>query len=554
MNRVSLLRSFTRSNVVIYSSLGLLVIVTSYCAVYANYFMSGNSDSIVYPYLFKGFKLHDILLPSQHSNILKFPLYIFQAILPYNFSTFSLVNFVLMLITTLGWAISLIWLFGKRYTPVICAAMAAVLLGSQVLNWDLIGNTSRNIEYPIAFAFIIYIGKILQGRSIADRKYIPAIIMGILYALMVAGDSFFLYTIFISIFIVLIFTCGVSKPNKIKSIQIKLATGYLVTFSIAAIVIREAIKFLGIAKLTSDPEYLPHTLPLSHLGPSISTATIQLLNLFGANIFSQRISPSNSLVFLNFLLLCTGLAGLIYILKDVINEQKAKKLLERAGVSKYFTLAVLSLTFIVTYILYILSDLAVRTDSTSGAIVSAQQERYLTMLPFLLIVGVLYFLWRHFDKQKLKLVGLPLFIGALLIINSQSIRQAHVYDPALRVDSIAIAQSAQLHKIPVIVSGYWYGSTIRFWSHNKVMIASVGSCNIPSPPINNRLSWNYPDPRIHLSALVVAHVGIDASYSTCPDDQLISIYGKPSQIININTPAKPSLWLYDYDIRYKLKQ
>ena len=545
------LRSLSRSKTTLYLSFALLAAVTVYCVWYANYYLSGNSDDIVYPYLFSHFQFHDIILPGQHSNILKFPLFILQAILPYNFTTFTIVNMGLVLTTTLAWAAMLVWLFGKRYAPIICLSFVSVLLGSQLLNYDLVGTTIRNIEYPIVLGFVIYSGLLLRKQKMSNRKLVVGGILGLLYALTLAGDSFFFYTIFVSLFAVTAFLWFIADKKTGQQKLLVTVMAYICGFSALALVIRLAVKVLGIARYYTAGVFLPHVLPLNHLAPSISTATTQLLNLFDANIFGQKASLSNNLVFLNFLLLVAGLVGLLYILHDVYTAVSRKDLLARVNFARVFTLGVMALSFFVTYVMYIMSD-SVVSQTAAGQIVSTNQDRYLAMLPLLLVIGIAYLVWRKFDKRQLIFLGLPLLIMVVLLVNSISIKHGHIYNGALREGEIAVAQAATAHHVPLLITGYWYGASTRFWSHDKVMFTSVAACNQPQPTFNNRLSWYKPSPVIHSSALVVAPNGADSIFWQCTDKQLVNIYGQPTKIIHINVGDKPDLWLYNYDVRSKI--
>jgi hypothetical protein len=541
----------TRQTTITYIAFALLGIVTIYCAWYANYFLSGNSDDIVYPYLFRHFQLHDILLPGQHSNILKFPLFILLALIPYTFTTFTITNIGLVLIAVLGWAALLIWVFGKRYSPIICLTLASVLLGSQLLNYDLLGMTIRNIEYPIVLAFIICSGLLLRRQRLSRKKLFIVGISGVLYALTVSGDSFFLYTTSISLLGSMLFFWFNANKETVKRYTFYIPTTYIAGFILLALIIREAVKVLGIARYYTASVFSPQILPVSHLGPSISTATLQVLSLFDANIFGQQITPTSTLVFLNFILLIIGLVGLVYILFDTCSTHRRKELLTRMSFAQIFTLTVLALSSFVTYILYILSGLVVN-PTASGGFVSAGQDRYLSMLPLLLVVGIAYLVRRNFETRKIVNIGIPVLIVVVILLNLGSIKQAHVYDSSQRSSAIAIAKVLTAKHVPLVVTGYWYGASIRFWSGDKVMFASVDGCNISDPNFNTRISWYNPNPAIHLSALVTSRQGVDASYSNCSNQQLTNIYGPPEQIINVNTPDQPTIWLYNYDIRSKL--
>lgn len=543
----------SRTKVLTYLPFVFLGLTALYSSLYANYYMSGNADDIIYPYLFGHFKLHDIVLPSQHSNILKFPLFIFQSLLPYNFTTLSIIGIGLVLVTILLWAALLARIFGKRYILMICLVFVALLLGSPAFNNQIYGTTIRNIEYPIVLGFTICVGLLASRRTLPKRLRIVTLIMGLLFALTVAGDSFFLYTASVSLLLALAsFWVSRSRANKSSHNYVQ-AAGLVVVASALALIIREGVKVTGIALYHTDTAYLPHILPLNHLGPSISTALTQFLDLYGANIFDQKMTPTNSLVFLNFGLFLLGLAGLVYILADTLRQVQQKEVLRRIGFVRLFALGSITLTGILTFLFYVASDQVV-TESPTGVITSAGQERYLTLLPFLVVVGVVYIVWRKHDAKRVVTLGLPLTILSIIALCSLTIKHSHVFDSGLRTDPIAIASSAKANHIPLLVTGYWYASATQLWSGGTVKFAAVGSCNVPTPPINNRLSWYQSSKTIHKSALVVGHAGIDAIYSTCPDSQLIAIYGTPTKVIPVKGSRDASLWVYDYDIRSKLTQ
>ena len=546
------LRKPSRLTVLTYLSFALLAVVTLYCAWYANYYQSGNSDDIVYPYLFQHFHAHDIILPGQHANLLKFPIFILQAILPYTFTTFSIANIGLVLAAILGWAVLLVWLFGRRYAPLICLSLASVLLGSRILNYDLVGTTIRNIEFPIVLAFIIFTGTLLQRQALSRRKLLIGGVTGLLFSLTAAGDSFFIYTVCSSLLLVLAFYWLAGEQTAKLREQYGRAAAYAVGFSVLAFVIRFTVSLLGIAKYYTAGVFKPHILPINHLAPSVSTATTQVLNLFDGNIFGLAIRPGNSLVFLNFLLLLAGLVGLVYMLRDSLGAAGRPALFKRLNFARIFSLAVISLTFFVTYIAYIAADLVVMPDA-NGNIVSFNQERYLAIAPFLLVAGIVYFIWCRFDLLRPIFVGVPVIILLGLLINSPVIKRNHIYDGSMRAGPMAVAQAAQTNHVRLLVTGYWYGSSTRFWSHGQIMFAGIANCNIPSPTFNNRLSWYKPDPAVHKSALVVSRAGPDAQSWVCSDAQLTSIYGVPVKVAPVRgNGGQTSLWIYDYDVRSNL--
>lgn len=555
LSAMDALRKYASPRVITWLSLGLLLIASVYCAWFSNYSLAANSDDLVYPYLFQHFKPHDIVLPGQHSNILKFPLFALQALLPYNFTTFSLVNIGLVVATMLGWAVLLGKLWGRKYLPLICLSLSSVLLGSNLLSGQLLGTTIRNIEYPIALAFILYASKLLWLRTWSRREMAIAAVVGLLFSLTVAGDSFFLYIICgaLAVTLAVFWFVGVVPAGRKKEQPLfGQAALYVAAGGLLAFVWRGLVSVLGIAKFYTADVFKPHILPLNHLGPSISVATTQVLDLFDANIFGQGVSPHQSLVFLNFFLLVLGVIGIAYMARDGFVAAKRTVLLTQTSLSRVFAFAAFALTCLLTFAVYIVSDLAV-SENAAGVIKSADQERYLTMIPLLLVGGIVYLVWRYFQARRLVTLGLLIVVAAGLLISLSGIYATHLYDAGARQAPIAIAKSAQKNHIQLLITGYWYGASTKFWSHNQLSYASVAGCNIPQPTFNNRLSWYTPSKSVTKTALVVAHAGPDASYWDCSDAKLRSIYGAPTKVVKINTPDQPQLWIYNYDVRTKLQ-
>lgn len=534
-----------------------LAVITLYTSWFANYYLSGNSDDIVYPYLFEDFKFNDMTLPGQHSNILKFPLFVVQAILPYNFLTFTLIGIGLVLTTVIAWAYLLGRIFGKRYLFIICLSLASVLLGSIELNNQLYGTTIRNIEYPISLAFIIVIAQVSKngiGETFIRRMLIG--IVSILFAMTVAGDSFFLYTICGALFIMLAFFWSIRDSLKSKqpsSYYFLQATSLVAGVIILAIIMRLFVRVTNIASFNTDAAFLPHVLPLNHLSPSLSTAATQVVTLSGANIFGQTVKLSHSLVFLNFLILVVGLIGLIRILSDIGSTAKRQDVLKRLGFVRLFTLGSTAFAGVLAFALYVGSDQVV-SESPAGIIASAGQERYLTLIPMLLVVGVVYIIWRNYSRNRAVVLGFPILILLIILANAVTIKNNHKLENGLRTDPIAIADVLQKNDIPVLVTGYWYAASTRFWSEDTITVAPIGNCNVQGPLINGRSSWYESSPSVKKSALVVGHTGIDAIYATCPDEELMAIYGKPSQVLPIKSANDLNLWVYKYDIRAKINR
>jgi hypothetical protein len=150
--------------------LAVLLAVTVYTSVCASIFIANNSDAVVYPYLFMdGIGGSDMVVPGKHANILKYPLFWLQSVLPYNYETLMVVNVLLVVATVFGWLFLLMRIVDRKYHDVLIAGLILLLISSQSFNTEIIYNTVRNIEYPIALAFIMATAHILLGKAFRRR-------------------------------------------------------------------------------------------------------------------------------------------------------------------------------------------------------------------------------------------------------------------------------------------------------------------------------------------------------------------------------------------------
>ncbi len=552
--------SWIRNNLTIVASFSLLTLASLYSAFHANLLMIYNSDNLVYPYLFKSLQLHDIVLPAHHPNILKFPLFWLQSVVPYNVTTFSIVSIGLVVATVLIWCLLLLRLFGKRYSIFICFPLAFILLSSNPLNRNILGTTIRNIEYPVALAFLFVINALLiKGfRSFNHWKVTVSIIVSILYVMSVAGDSLLLYAFSLPIILIILFYW---LQSGILTKRIMNVTLFIVIVNLAAVLLKNAVATAGIAILYKDPVFSSRTLPLEALGPSISTTGKQLLQLHGANIFDKPLSIGSLPSFINFFVLGLAIIGFVLLL---FRLSKAFRRREDLAVNHSLILGTLALSFFGILATYILSGQAIRIMQ-NGDIISANQERYLTLIPFLTTVGFVYLIKEYYGWHTFLIKALaPTAMLVVLLLSLPTIRiEQNKTNIAAANWKTSVEQAVNItlpNDISVVVTGYWYGSPLRFQSGDKLKFASIAACNVPQPPFNNRKSWYKPQAEVINSAFVIDRTGPDKTYwEGCSDDQLISIFGKPKKISKVPGLSSGSrqaiegvhIWIYDYDLRQK---
>lgn len=341
---------------------------------------------------------------------------------------------------------------------------------------------------------------------------------------------------------------------KSKKFTLELAKviGLLTTVWIGAQLTRALLSSSGVVIFNKTFDYKTKILPYNNLWASISTAFRQLMNLENANIFGRTVDAHNLDIFINFGILLVSTVGLILLLRGA-NYYKNKKNLTTPN---DYTLRVIAVSYFMVFLVYILSGQVVQRLNNNQT-VSLGQSRYIAFMPLLAIVGSVWILKRYFDNHK----RLHYFLLSILLINMlvayPSVINAYKSDlQSMQPSRKSLANVIQILKkdgVSEVVTGYWYGSSLRFWSHNTIKFAPEIGCNEPFN-YNYRTSWLTPQKNIR-SALIVDHNGPDASFWPCTNNQLINIYGRPAKqqtAVGSTSGTYISIWVYNYDVRQKL--
>ncbi len=465
--------------------LTVLLCATLYGARFANQVLANNSDAILFPYLFSHFHTGDVILPQGHGNILKFPLFFIQSALPYNLATFKIVGIGLSLATIGLW----IGLFGRRlkYSGTIVAAslLSAIILASPSLNNQLYGTTIRNIEYPIAAAFVFMIASVIYRKSFTRLRITLYIALMALFAVTVAGDSLIMYQTSgaIGLGLALFWFAG-SLPAR----KFILGLSVLVTATLCGLALKVFLVAFNIVLLKDNIGTEMRIVDISSLSPSITTALKQTLDMFGANVFGKTADLDHAVVFFNLVVLIAATIFLAAVIKRGPQGNTA------SGKSSDFILCCLALTFFVTFALYILSNQVV-VPGQNGGYSSAGRERYLTILPFLAVTGLAYGVRRRYPTQAVPfLLGFTV-LGVLLISNSFIRNNQHAAagnSNTTTASMIAISEELKRNNVHVYGTGYWHGASVRFYSTEPRDFFTLSDCNVPAPDYNIRFSWYKP--------------------------------------------------------------
>jgi len=530
----------------------ILLVTTVYSGWFSSLPNTVNSDHVIYPLLFKGIERFDLVALTDHANFLKFPIYYLQSVFPYNLYTATIMNIGLFVVTIGSWALLLVYIFGKRYLPLIFLSTSAVILSAILLDYELVGPAIRNLEYPVALAFIVAVARFTSKKKLTKSWFGIVISTAILYAISVAGDSLLLYALTAPLLIALVLFSYRTKDAQSKK-RLNIAVLITLGSTLLAFIIRWFVQITGITLLYENADEKLYTIPFEHLIPSISLSINQLLSLFGANIFGQPVGINLALPMVNFLLIILAVIGLIITCRNSYKDPQSKKYFKSS--QQALILVTLALAFCTTLIAYIFLDLVVVVDPT-GKFVTSGQDRYLTLLPFIALAGLAYFFTQYQKNTYRFIVYGVIILGILLSFTSLHHQRKSAYDnygANLRWTLKEVSTTLESRNVDLLVAGYWYAAPASFYANGTNFI-SITNCNQPSPDFNIRKSFYEPSDRVQKSALIIDKQGPDARFWDCTDEQLTNIYGSPIEKIAVGAPQGTTLdiYIYDYDVRNKV--
>jgi hypothetical protein len=530
-------------------SIIILVFSVCYFTWHSSLFFSNIQDSIAYKYLFSNFRLNDIVLPGNHSNILKFPLFFIEAALPHTFKIYLMVNLSLVAAGVIGWAILLIYIFGRHYIALICLCLASILLISPAMSMNFTETTIRNIEYPIGLSLLLAIRYVLNNSKIKRKSIILISFISILFGITLAGDSFMLYSFLGGITLALIAYCVQSRSIQKRIIY---SFGIILATYIISTLIRKIVTTTGVVKLYFAPQFNANILPFEQIGANVSTTIHQLIGLSGSDIFGKSINVNHGLEYINLALFSVSIIGGALLAIRAFKMFHSRKIVNYKDSFLYLSLCLIAFT---TVLAYVVSGYAAY-QQPNGVITSLGQERYITLVPFILVALLVATIKTYYTRYLAVTLPIIILIGMLfslptIIDYSAKIDKNAAYTHRI-IDNVITAVKA--NGVKTIISGDTIGSVVRFWSHDTIDYASVIDCNHQFTH-NIRRSWYLPNNKGR-SALVVDRSGIDAPYwKDCTDEKLRSLYGNPMLILPVENPPglEPVyLWIYPSDIRDRI--
>lgn len=529
----------------------LFAITTLYAGLKTSNYFSNNSDAIIATHQFsEGVEGNTVALPASHSNVLMMPIQYIQGHLPYGNVSFTALNVGLVFVTLASWAILLIVLFGRKYMILILLLLSSLAFVSVTFNLSIGNSTFRNLAYPIALGFVIAVGKVLGGSLGSHRTLFGTIAATVLFTLVLAGDSFFVYSVILPLLIVI--TWSWLQSHTLSKSMLR-AVGLVVGVVFAAWLLKQALAALDI--IYFDRSFLapPTILKSELLGPSIQVTLSQLLDLQGASIFNRTISLVNAGIFVNFAVLVAGIIGLTAIIRTAYSQFKGKG---ASATGSMFVFTVMAVSYFVVVLEYILSGYAV-TQLEDGRIVSYMNSRYITFLPLITIIGVVW-LVKNYVKSSRYLVFICVVLVAGVLFTHPTVSATYRTENAGK----AVPATQDLHyiiavlkenKVNRVVTDFWYGPPLRFLSQDQIQYAPQIGCNRPLS-FDSREDWYKPEKGIK-SALIIDRGGMNFGYWGCTDEKLIQIYGKPLKEVTasgVRPEDTVKIWIYDYDVRERI--
>lgn len=505
--------------------------------------LSTNSDAVIYPYLFRDFFPDQILFSEQHSNLLKFPLFFLQSLLPYNYFTYTLVNLFLFTATVLGWLYMSAKIAGKNNTLKVSVIMSAFLILSPNFADNLIYSTVRNIEFPIIFWILYEITQYLtHDRQVPSSKLVFAILV---FCILIAGDFYYAFVVAAPIIFLLLLLSFFTKKRNLYFIT----AGLLMICIVLSRIVQKFLDIIGL--YDTNFNYLSASAPITNLKElffSINSISHQLLLLLNIDSYS---AGGLSIGLLTSVAVLLGLSGFIaYILKH------RRTLLSNS--SKLLALFMV-LTSVGSVAVYAVSGLSFAKDTTGG-LIEIENLRYLMLVPLTLFFIIPYgtTLLRKETYQHTALITL---CGLLLIIGTfHSIRQQTAQFKTTKRQQSAyrdLGLQIQNQGTTNILAGYWTATMLKFWSSDNFTYAIVADCNLPSID-NARRDWYNASSSVKSTALIISMQGSDLPFlGYCPAERLHDIYGVPSTETHFSRPktnlSDVNIWYYPYDVRTKLQ-
>lgn len=511
-----------------------------------------NADQLVNPYMFEsGNAFRGALLPGQHSQLLKWPLFMMVQMFDYTNASFIAMTVIITLLTV-GLFAALLYYIERRplMFGTLCLALASVLLlvpanpySGALLPVNMAMLTTRNIEYIIFLA-----GMALLARAI-HIKTLSFWAGASLLAILVSSDRLFL-AISTGGALLALLTYTLSRKWKLARSSVIWLIGSFIGAA-GAFIISWAVSHSNLLHIVNSSNLGPYGLYIHARSLALAAiyGTAGLLTNFGANpafdAVTLRAIPNRGLAHLlseggigyivNALLLIYGLKLCWQIVGSSLTPARSKE----PGIDNPLRLSIMLIWSSIAAIgLFVATNHYYAVDS-----------RYLSLITFTIFVAAATYLRRKsWPAENIVLIGLGLIIITLLstvltLHISQDQRQAF---SSTEARDALVAQALDRRPVDVLVGDYWRVFPTKQLANGKLKVLPLENCTMARQVLSST-DWQ-PDLRSHSFAYLLSIDKGLTDFPACSLEQITSKYGRPnSSVLIAGTLDKPSELLLFYD-------
>lgn len=512
-----------------------------------------NADQLVNSFLFDQLaSVHSALLPSAHTFLLKWPLFLFIGIKGASPTLFVASTVGLVIITVIGFAVILYRITKKPLlTGTVLLALASMLLltptspfSGALLPTNMAMLATRNIEYLVYILGLIFI---IRAKKIATSTFVVGTL---LLVIVISSDKLFLPLSLGGAIIMLGLYAIVRQWTFVK-----IAWHWLVATFLATVLSLISLYMLSAFHVTNivgggkvlGPYGFAHSLHDVALG--IIYAILGFFANFGANpahsatkladipkvIYDQLADVNTFTYIINFTLTLVGFVMLLLLLRATL-LQKPKK------ASRPQTPVVLSVMLFASTVLAVASFVLTAHYYPADG-------RYLNIALFAVIIGATtYANKKTWNPVFLIIVGFIIITG--IIAGSPSVfatfRQDSRAVAVVNERAIAINQALASHKVEYLVGDYWRVLPVNLQKHDDFTIAPLENCTQYRQTLTSK-NWQ-PDLNKHSFAYLLSLDTNLTDYPTCSIKTVQKTYGLPTATALISgTVDEPKEMLLFYD-------
>ena len=530
----------------------ILLATTVFWSILGANLHSANADQSVNSLLFENSAtFHNAYLPSAHSFLIKWPLFI--AVKFFGYSKTSLITLtVLTSLVTIGFLALILYRIERRplVFGTICLALASVLLlvpsvpyAGALLPANMAMLATRNIEYIF---YIVSVILLVRAPRIKSWYFWSA---AVLLSLLIASDKLFAiiglggalvaFTIYA---IAKRWTMVTTSVNWLIVGLVAVAGG----FGILTLLNSSAI--VHIAKQTGIGPY-GVVGDVHSLAIGLAYAALGLATNFGANpaydanvirsvphqALHRLVNLGDVSFLVNLAILGCALIAAYRLINSTLTDSKRKKLTQDRPHKLSIIMIWTSLAAIASFILtnhYYFVD-----------------SRYLTIALFTgFICLATYSRKKRWQATGTAVVGLILALSVFwgVFIALRIYHQNREALIILNQRNGLVAQALSSYSINNLVGDYWRVVPIKLEAPKRIQVTPLANCTSLRTVLTSK-SWQ-PDLKIHGFVYLLSLDLKPTDYPSCTLDQVISAYGRPNKSALIaGTLAKPKELLLFYD-------